>query len=121
MTSVPLLPIGLAAALLATQATPAAGSDEHGDAATRLQRTVEQLRRSVEDLWQNSELRRPSRPEPAELDPEDVTIAACPGIGQAREPRVGLSPAVVPQLGRVTAPVLRFDAQPRVEMATQVT
>ena len=115
-----LLPMTLAAGLTVSQVALTAEGGGRDEAASR--RAVEQARRGLEALEQARRqlegLSRALRTEPAEH--EDTTVAECRGIGQAREPRVGLSPAIVPQLGRVTAPVLRFDAQPGTKASEQI-
>ena len=111
-----LPPMTLAAGLMVSQVALTAEGTGRDETASR--RTVEQIQRELEELARRARRLRALRTEPVE--PEDATVAECRGIGQAREPRVGMSPAVVPQLGQVTAPVLRFDAQPGTKASEQI-
>jgi hypothetical protein len=113
MTSVWKLPIALAVVLLAGQAAPAPGAEGLGEELTRSRLALEELRRNLERL-------RPllHRTEPAGAPPP--IRAECDGIGQAHEPRVSVSHALVLEPRAPVAPVLRFDALPGVEALEQV-
>jgi hypothetical protein len=111
MTSVRKLPIALAVALLAGQAAPAAGAEG-------LEEEVTRLRHAIEQLGQSTERPRLHPTEPAEAEPP--IKAECDGIGQARQPRMGMSLAVVLAPREPVAPVLRFDAMPGMETSEQV-
>jgi hypothetical protein len=113
MTVVWKLPIALAVVLLAGQAAPAPGAEGLGEELMRSRLALEELRRGLERL----RLLR-HRTEPAEAPPP--IRAECDGIGQAREPRVGVSHALVLEPRSPVAPVLRFDALPGVEVSEQV-
>ena len=113
MTPAWKLPIALAVVLLAGQAAPAPGAEGLGEELTRSRLAREELRRRLERL----RLLR-HQTEPAEVLPP--IRAECDGIGQVREPQVGVSHALVLVPNEPVAPVLRFDAQPGVDVSEQV-
>lgn len=119
--AVRVLPIALAVAMLAGVTAPVSTANEQVEAVWRALEELQSRHRLFGDgdRQRAEDLRRALRADP-EDDSEDSTVAECRGIGHAREPRVGLSPAVVPQLGRVVAPVLRFNALPGVGVSAQI-